>query len=276
MSSSENPVPKSAQPLSLFQALQVRAVTTQDVKDALRAGVSDFFRRPVLSAFFGVVYALFGIVFILGLLVFDKVWMTVPAGVGFPLIAPFLAVGLYEMSRRYKAGEGFTWSQIFTVIFKQQRREFGWMAFVTLFVFWVWMYQIRLLLALFLQWQSFSTLDGLVTIITTTTNGMLFLAVGTIVGALLATALFSLTVISMPLLLDKNVDFVSAMIISIKTVQASPVVLLGWGATIAVLVFLALLPAFLGVIVVLPILGHTTWHLYKRAIDDSALTGQQA
>ncbi|MEM1040668.1 MAG: DUF2189 domain-containing protein [Pseudomonadota bacterium] len=280
MASSENPVPKSAQPLpvqprSLFQALQVREVTPQDVKDALRAGVIDFLRRPVLSSFFGVVYAVFGLVFILGLLVFDKVWMTVPAGVGFPLIAPFMAVGLYEMSRRYKAGEAFTWSQIFTVIFKQQRREFGWMAFVTLFVFWIWMYQIRLLLALFLQWQSFSTLDGLVTIITTTTNGMLFLGVGTIVGALLATALFSLTVISMPLLLDKNIDFVSAMIISVKTVQASPLVMLGWGATIAVLVFVALLPAFLGVIIVLPILGHATWHLYRRAIDDSALTAQE-
>ncbi|MEO1397246.1 MAG: DUF2189 domain-containing protein [Pseudomonadota bacterium] len=271
MSASENPPGAAPQELTMMQALKVRTITAQDVRDAFFAGVKDFTRRPVLSLFFGVAYAVFGIVFILGLLVFDQVWMTVPAGVGFPLVAPFLAVGLYEMSRRYKAGELFTWSEIFTVVFKQQRREFGWMAFVTLFVFWVWMYQIRLLLALFLQWQSFSSLESFVTIVTTTTNGMLFIGVGTVVGAFLATVLFALTVISMPLLLDKDIDFVSAMLISVKTVHSNPAVMLGWGATIAVLVFVSLLPAFLLVIVVLPILGHTTWHLYKAAIDDSAL-----
>ncbi|MEL6966085.1 MAG: DUF2189 domain-containing protein [Pseudomonadota bacterium] len=251
---------------TLIGDLTVRAVQRDDVVAALRAGVRDFLRRPALSLLFGLIFAAFGIAFVMGLLVFDRVWMTVPAGVGFPLVAPFVCVGLYEMSRRYAAGESFGWLDIFGVIFRQQRREFGWMAFVTLFVFWIWLYQVRLLLALFLQWQSFSSLGGFVEIIITTTNGMLFLGVGTVVGAFLATVLFTITVISMPLLLDKNIDFVSAMLVSIKTVHQSPVVMLGWGAAIAVLVFVALLPAFMGVIVVLPILGHTTWHLYKSAI----------
>lgn len=210
--------------------------------------------------------ALFGIIFVSGLLIYETIWMIVPAGVGFPLVAPFLAAGLYEMSRRFQSGENFTWGEIIGIIFKQQRREFGWMAFVMLFVFWVWVYQVRLLLALFLQWTSFSSFGGFLTIVSTTTNGILFLGVGTLVGGFLATVLFSITVVAMPLLLDEEIDFVSAMILSVKTVTASPVVMLGWGAVIAALTFLAILPLFAGVVVVLPILGHTTWHLYKKAI----------
>ena len=170
------------------------------------------------------------------------------------------------MSRRYQSGQNFTWGQILTIVFQQQRREFGWMAFVVLFVFWVWIYQIRLLLALFLQWVSFSSLDGFLHILMSTTNGVLFLVVGTIVGAILATILFSITVISMPLLLDQEIDFISAMILSVGSVISNPLTMLGWGFTIAVLTLLAVLPLFAGVIVVLPVLGHTTWHLYKRTI----------
>ncbi|MEM7299561.1 MAG: DUF2189 domain-containing protein [Pseudomonadota bacterium] len=249
-----------------MHTLEIKTISAADVRAAFMDGVADFKRKPGLSLFFGAVYAVFGVVFVTGLLVFDKIWMVVPAGVGFPLVAPFVAVGLYEMSRRFKAGQSFTWSEIFSVIFNQQRREFGWMAFVMLFVFWIWIYQVRLLLALFLQWQSFSSLEGFWEIITTTSNGALFLLVGTIVGAFLATVLFSITVIAMPLLLDKDVDFVSAMILSIQTVHANPVVMLGWGATIAALVFAALVPALLGIIIILPILGHATWHLYERAV----------
>mgnify|MGYP000247627419 CR=1 FL=1 len=262
-------LPDQTQGMGSLRSLHVRRVTAGDVRSALSAGLKDFFRKPLLSGFFGLVYALFGLVFIAGLVVFDQIWMIVPAGVGFPPIAPFVAVGLYEMSRRYKANESFSWKDIFLVIFKQQRREFGWMAFVVLFVFWVWIYQIRLLLALFLQWQSFSSLQSFFEIVTSTTNGLLFIGIGTVVGGILATILFCLTVIAMPLLLDKEIDFVSAMLLSIKTVQTSPVVMLGWGLTVALIVFLAILPAFAGVLFALPILGHATWHLYERAIGDA-------
>ena len=257
---------RPAESVQPFDTFIVRRVNFFDVNAALRLGAKDFARRPVLSMFFGLVMALFGVLFVAGLFVFDQLWMIVPAGVGFPLVAPFLAAGLYEMSRRYQLEQRFSWGNILAVVFKQQRREFGWMAFVMLFVFWVWIYQVRLLLALFLQWTSFSSLDGLVLVLTTTTNGALFLAVGTAVGAFLATVLFSITVIAMPLLLDEEIDFVSAMILSVKTVAANPGVMLCWGIIIALLTFVAILPLFLGVVVILPILGHTTWHLYKRAL----------
>lgn len=253
-------------------AFKVRPIGFDDIKAAFRAGIQDFTRRPALSIFFGLVYAAFGIVLTFGLFIYDQIWLVIPAAVGFPLIAPFVAAGLYEMSRRFTTNESFTARDIFTVIFKQQRREFGWMAFVVLFVFWVWIYQARLLLALFLQWQSFSSLEKFVEIITTTSNGLMFLGVGSIVGAFMATALFSVTVIAMPLLLHKEIDFVSAMLISIKTVKTSPIVMLCWGAFIAALVLIAILPAFAGVIFILPILGHATSRLYEKAIEAPPMT----
>lgn len=265
----------NSQPLSMLQALKVRQISVGDIKLAFSAGMKDFSRRPLLSMFFGLVYAAFGVVLVLGFTVFDSIWMTLPAAVGFPLVAPFVAVGLYEMSRRMKRKEDFSWHEIFLVIFRQQQREFGWMSFVVLFVFWIWIYQARLLLALFLQWQSFSSLDNFIDVITTTQNGILFITIGTLVGAVLATVLFSLTVISMPLLLDKEIDFISAMILSVKAVHTNPLIMLSWGVAIAILIFLALVPAFLGIIFVLPILGHVTWHLYQSVIDDSALKALQ-
>ena len=248
--------------------LDVGTATRDDIAAALRAGVDDFKQRPGLSMAFGLVFALLGFVILSALLVFDQIWIAIAAGVGFPLVAPFLAAGLYDMSRRLKKSEPFTAADVFLVVFRPENREFGWMAFVVLFVFWLWAYQIRILLAIFLQWQSFTTLGELIPILYTTLDGIMFLGVGSVIGAFLSTVLFSVTVISMPLLLDKNVDFVTAMITSVKTVLCSPVVMLGWGATIGVFTLLAILPVFLGVVVIVPILGHATWHLYERLISE--------
>lgn len=248
------------------QALQSQRLEIADIGYSVAAGWRDFVRRPLLSGFFGLFYCLFGLAFLAGLLWLDRVWLILPLAVGFPLVAPFAAAGLYDISRRLERGEKFGWRDVFTVIWAQRNREMGWMAFVTLFVFWFWLYQARLLLAIFLQSQSFSTFDRFVEVVATTTNGWLFLGVGTVVGAFWASVLFTVTVISMPLLLDRQIDFVSAMVLSVKTVFQSPVVMLGWGLVIAALMLASMIPAFVGLIVVLPVLGHATWHLYRRAI----------
>jgi len=100
-----------------------------------------------------------------------------------------------------------------------------------------------------------------------TPEGMMMLAFGTAVGAVFATLLYALTVVSLPMLLDdREVDFVTAMLTSIALVRENPVMMLGWGAFIAVLLFVGMLPGFLGLLVVLPVLGHATWHLYRRAV----------
>jgi len=249
---------------------KVQTVTASDVRAALKAGVQDFVRAPQFGLFFGGIYALGGLFILACLYVFDMPWMIIPVAIGFPLVGPFVAVGLYEVSRRRAAGTPVTWREVLFVVLQQHRRELGWMCFVVLFVFWIWIYQVRILLAIFLGYSNFSSIWDFLEIITTTTEGLGFIGVGTLVGGFLSLVLFSATVIAMPLLLDREVDFISAMIVSFKTVLSNPMTMIGWAIVIVVLTVLALLPAFLGLFIILPILGHTTWHLYTRAIEAKA------
>lgn len=246
--------------------LRVQQLSYDDLKYALKAGWADFHQRPLLSGLFGAVYAIGGVFILISLLYFHEIWMIIPIALGFPLVAPFIAAGLYEISRRIGLGEAYRSRDIFFVIRKQPGRELGWMAFVVLFLFWIWIYQVRLLLAVFLGFRPFSSLDAFLQVVTGTLEGFMFIGIGTLVGSILALVLFSLTVIAMPLLLDKEIDFISAMLLSIRTVATNPAVMFVWGAMIAILTLVAMLPAFLGLVIVLPVLGHATWHLYKRAI----------
>lgn len=244
----------------------VSAMEFADVMQALRAGWRDFLAAPAYGLFFGAFYVLGGWFILASLFWLEMPWMIIPVAIGFPLIGPFVAVGLYEVSRRRSAGQPLGWREVLIAVFRQRERQLAWMAFVVLFIFWMWIYQVRLLLALFLGFKSFSSIPAFLEVLTTTPDGIGFLAVGTLVGAFWAMILFSATVISMPLLTEHEYDFVTAMITSFKTVFASPAVMLAWAATIAVATIVALLPAFAGLLIVLPVLGHATWHLYRRAI----------
>jgi uncharacterized membrane protein len=169
------------------------------------------------------------------------------------------------VSRRRERGQPLKLNDIVATL--RTRSEIGWMAFVSIFVFVMWMYQVRLLIALLLGLNaSFGSLQEFITMVLTTNEGLLFLAIGNAVGAALSLILFSLTVVSFPLLLDRDVDFVTAMITSVRSVVASPLPMIGWAALIVVLLVVSAMPYFLGLMVTLPVLGHTTWHLYRRII----------
>jgi uncharacterized membrane protein len=253
------PAPASPPPIR-------RPVSYADVFDALRAGWKDFTRAPLPALFFGGVYALGGILIFWLLSVYQQPWMIIPIAIGFPLVGPFLAAGTYELSRRLGAGETLSLRSILSFMARQSRREFAWMAFVVLFIFWIWMYQARVLIALFLDMQAFSSVGALGSALFTSADGLMMLTIGTFIGGIIATLLFTTTVISMPLLVERELDVVTALITSWKVVLENPGPLLLWGAVVGSLTFLAMIPFFLGLFVVFPVLGFATWHLYKGAI----------
>lgn len=247
------------------RAPKLRVVRISDIGEALRRGVADFLAAPLYGLFFGGVFAAGGLAIFWFLSVADMAWMIIPIGIGFPLVGPFVAAGLYEVSRRRAAGLPLSWKAVLLTVFRQRERQMGWMAFVVLFILWVWLYQVRLLLALFMGFSAPSTLAKFVEVVLTTPSGLSFLAIGSLIGLVLALVLFATTVFAMPMLLDTELDFVTAMLTSIKAVTDSPVAMLGWGITVTILTIVALAPAFLGLLVILPVLGHATWHLYALA-----------
>jgi len=243
----------------------VRRITASDVAEALGQGLRDFQAKPLYGLAFGAFYAAGGIIILLCLTAFGMVYLAYPLAAGFALIGPFVAIGIYEVSRRRQAGEPISIRAIWSTV--TSRGEIGWMAFVTLFVFVIWMYQVRLLIALLIGLNaSFSSLHEFISVVLTTNEGLVFLVIGNAVGAALSLVLFSLTVVSFPLLLDREVDFITAMITSVRSVVMSPLPMIGWAAVIVVLMMVSALPYFLGLIVTLPILGHATWHLYRRIV----------
>ena len=243
----------------------VRSITAGDIAEALGEGLRDFQAVPLYGLAFGMLYAAGGIAILLCLMAFGLVYLAYPLAAGFAMIGPFVATGLYEVSRRRETGQAISIGAIWATV--KARGEIGWMAFVTLFVFVIWMYQVRLLIALLLGLNaSFSSLQQFITVVLTTNEGLVFLAIGNAVGAALSLILFSLTVVSFPLLLDRDVDFVTAMVTSVRAVVKSPVPMIGWAAVIVVLLAVSAIPYFLGLVVTLPVLGHATWHLYRRII----------
>jgi uncharacterized membrane protein len=247
----------------------VRRIKAADIAEALGQGQRDFQAMPLYGLLFGGLYAGGGVIILLCLTAFGLVYLAYPLAAGFALIGPFVAIGLYEVSRRREAGQPVSIAGIWSTV--TSRGEIGWMAFVTLFIFVIWMYQVRLLIALLIGLNaSFSSLHEFITVVLTTNEGLMFLAIGNAVGAALSLILFSLTVVSFPLLLDRDVDFVTAMITSVRAVTTSPVPMIGWAAIIVVLLIVSALPYFLGLVVTLPVLGHATWHLYRRIVEPVA------
>ena len=156
-------------------------------------------------------------------------------------------------------------NDIFGVIWRQRLRQLPSMAWVIIVYFLFWSFFAHMLFALFLGPSALMNVTSSYAYLLQP-EGLLMLAVGAGFGAVFAFVLFCLTAVSLPLLLDKELDFVTAMLTSVAVVRRNPWVMAGWAATIAAMVFVAMLPGLLGLFVVLPVLGHATWHIYRRAL----------
>jgi uncharacterized membrane protein len=244
---------------------EVLHIEFSDIRAALAKGWRDFLKAPHYGLFFACFYVVGGWLIYWAVTAKGQLWWTLPASAGFPILGPFVACGLYEVSRRFEAKEPLNRHEIFGVIFRQKDRQIPSMAAVIVVFFLFWNFLAHMIFALFLGNATLTNISTSLAVFGTS-QGLMMLAVGSVVGGVFATLLFSLTVVSLPMLLEREVDFVTAMLTSFKVVTESPVVMLSWGAMIGVLLTIGLLPGFFGLFVVLPLLGHATWHLYRAAI----------
>lgn len=233
----------------------------------LAAGLRDFLRAPLFGLFFSAVYVAGGYVLYKVLAAAGEEWWLIPFIVGFPLLAPFAAVGLYEVSRRLEKSIPLVWSEILGVVFAQRERQLPSMAMVILLIFMFWVFVGHTIFALFMGMQALTNITTSPGVLLTG-NGPAMLLVGTAIGAGFALALFSFTVVGLPLLLEYEIDFITAIITSVQAVTQNIPGMIGWGLTIGVILLLGMLPLFLGLFIALPVLGHASWHAYRRVVPE--------
>jgi uncharacterized membrane protein len=242
---------------------RIGKLTLSELASSLRAGWFDFRAAPIFGLFFSSIYVLAGLV----LLQFQAgtVSWTLALSLGFPLVAPFLAVGLYEVSRRIEAGQSLDWYGILGVVWQERTRQIPWLGAIIVIYFLFWTFLAHMIFALFMGPSALVNASTSFEIYLSG-PGRLMLLTEFVVGAIVAFLLFSLTVVSLPMLLELEIDFVSAMLHSLATVRENLFVMLVWAALIAIMTLIALIPFFLGLLVVMPILAHASWHLYRRAL----------
>ena len=241
-----------------------RSLSRRDLSAALAAGWRDFRRAPAFGLFFAGVYVAGGLFLVWAMTTAGQIWWTIPLTLGFPLLGPFVAVGFYEVSRRLEAGEAPRWRAVLGVIAAERNRQIPTMAAVIVVFFLFWNFVAHMIFALFMGLQVMTNPTSSLAV-WLTPNGIGMIVLGTAVGAGFATLLYALAVLSLPMLLEREVDFVTAMLASLACVRANAPLMLGWGGFIATAIFVGMIPAFAGLFIVLPLFGHASWHLYRRA-----------
>jgi uncharacterized membrane protein len=252
--------PPPAASVPTFRKLEVA-----DLNAALADGWADFRRAPQFGVFFAAVYVIMGLAIVWALAETGQFWWIIPAAFGFPLLAPFIATGLYEASRRLGTGEPLDWGAVLRAPARHGNGQIPALAVLMVVFFMMWLVVARVVLAVFQGTGSLPNIGHSIWALASP-EGLALMLVGGAMGAVIAFVLFATQVVSLPMLLDRDLDFVTAMIASVTLVRENLAVSLRWAVIIAVLTTVAMIPGFLGLFVVLPLLGHATWHLYRRAI----------
>ena len=235
-----------------------------DLRRALAAGWRDYRQLPGFGLPFAGVYVAGGLFL---MFVSDGfVWQTVILALGFPLFAPFAAIALYEVSRRIEAGTPLDTRAIYGVIWRERQGQVPWLGALIVIYFLFYSFLAHMTFALFMGLSAMTNISTSYEAFLTP-EGLSMSATQLAIGAVLGMLLFALTVISLPYAMDRDVDFITAMITSFCVVRDNFGVMLVWALLLGMSMVVAMLPMFLGLFVVLPVLGHASWHLYRRALS---------
>lgn len=245
---------------------EVQTLEFQDIRDSLSRGMEDFTAARADVMFICLLYPVIGVILAGVGFNTNLLPLLFPVAAGFAIIGPAAAVIVYEISRRREKGETVRWTEALSLLGGPNIGAIAVLALYLVGIFAVWIIFANLIYNLTLGPEPPVSAGGFVRDVFTTGAGWAMIIIGTAVGFLFALAALAISVVSFPLLIDRDTGVPVAVATSIKVARKNPRVVLTWGFIVAAGLFLGSLPFFVGLIVVLPILGHATWHLYRRAI----------
>jgi uncharacterized membrane protein len=245
---------------------RVRRIGIEDLRTVLHKGFDDFMACRTDVAFICIVYPLVGAVLVWGFFGYDLLPLVFPLASGFALIGPVAAVGLYEMSRRREQGHAISWADAFGVVRAPAFGAILVLGFVLLAIFLLWLGVAHAIYLATLGPEPPASLGAFAHDVLTTAPGWAMIVFGVGIGFLFAVTVLTISVVSFPLLLDREVGLYAAVATSARAVAANPDTMALWGLIVAGGLVLGSLPLLLGLIFVMPVLGHATWHLYRKAV----------
>jgi uncharacterized membrane protein len=257
--------PRKAEPIP------VRKIGDEDLRISLRQGLDDFLemRGDILLA--GLIYTLIGIAAVV--MTTNQALMPyfVPVVAGVGLMGPVAAVGFYELARRREKGDHANWNHFFDVVKRPAFDDVGVTAALLLLIFFVWLLAAGALYAVLFGLATPTSVPQFLAMVFTTPRGWALIVAGAIIGAGFGWVVLALSVVSLPMLVDRDVSAADAVSASWRAAHANKAELFRWGVVVTALLVLGSIPLFVGLAFVLPWLGYATWHLYTRLIDRSAI-----
>lgn len=247
--------------------IAVRQIGIADLKDALRKGFDDFLALPTHAMFLCIVYPILGLLLARLAFGYSVLPLLYPIAAGFALVGPFAALPLYEMSRRREMGLPVSVANAFDVLESSSIGAIAALGLLFLAVFGIWVMVANAVYIASFGYAPPASIGTFVRDVFTTQAGWTMIVVGNIIGLCFAVVALTIGVVSFPLLLDRDVGAAVALLTSIRAVVQNPLIMALWGVIVAALLLLGSLPFFLGLTVVMPVLGHATWHLYRKVVE---------
>jgi uncharacterized membrane protein len=246
---------------------EIRQIKMEDLKDVLAKGLADFgaYRTDVI--FLCIIYPIIGVVLARAAFGRDMFQLLFPLASGFALIGPFAGIGLYEMSRRREQGETIGWADAFGVLRSPSFGAILTLGLLLMAIFVVWLFTAQAIYDVTLGPEAPASFSAFIGDVFTTGAGWAMIILGVGVGFLFAMLVLAISVVSFPLLLDRKVGVATAVWTSVRTVMVNPQSMAMWGLIVAGGLVIGSIPLFVGLIVVMPVLGHATWHLYRKVVS---------
>ena len=245
----------------------IRRIGFADLKEALAQGFDDFTSMPTHAMFLCAIYPIIGLVLARLAFGYSILPLLYPLASGFVLVGPLAALGLYELSRRREAGLPGEATHAFDVLRSSSVGAIAALGLLLLVIVGVWLAVANAIYVADFGYAPPASFTSFIHDVLTTPAGWNLIVVGNGVGFCFAVVVLTISVVSFPLLLDRDVGAAVALLTSIRAVAENPLVMAAWGLIVAALLALGSLPFFLGLTVVLPVLGHATWHLYRKVVE---------